>query len=322
MARRSGWRSTRDSGLRPSATAPTISPFPTGGPSRRTSSRPGYHTIYLQTFRTGGEDLERVNFQTPTTAVYQALAALLDVPLDPDGELRECAIVSTFSTRNVRDLSFRGFTGYGAHGVAGATAFATPALPAPDLLQRERRARPGAATLLGRRRGPLDRRPRRGLHDPSPPSLDALRELRRDVHAGPRGEREPALGSARARQGDARGCVGALVGEWSEPCGCAGCASRGSRRARSCGSPARARIARSSGAPSRSRSGANLDLLGVLGGAGPGLRAGQRLEVLVTAHAYDGKLVRWRLREARAPTPVTRCVPLGNTRPQARCQAG
>jgi hypothetical protein len=69
-------------------------------------------------------------------------------------------------------------------------------------------------------------------------------------------------------------------------------------------------------------SGANLDLLGVLGGAGLGLRAGQRLEVLVTAHAYNGKLVRWRLREARAPTPVTSCVPLGNTRPQARCQAG
>ena len=91
----------------------------------------GYHTIYLQTFRTGGEDLERVNFQTPTTAVYQALATLLDVPLGPDGELRECAIVSTFSTRNVRDLSFRGFTGYGAHGVGGAMAFATPALPGP-----------------------------------------------------------------------------------------------------------------------------------------------------------------------------------------------
>ena len=91
----------------------------------------GYHTIYLQTFRTAGENLARVNFQTPRESIYRALAALLEVPLDEHGELRQCGIVSTFSTRNVRDLSFRGFTRYGAHGVAGATAFATPALPDP-----------------------------------------------------------------------------------------------------------------------------------------------------------------------------------------------
>jgi hypothetical protein len=91
----------------------------------------GYHTIYLQTFRTAGENLARVNFQTPREDVYRALAALLQVPLDEEGELRQCGIVSTFSTRKVRDLSFRAFTRYGAHGVAGATAFATPALPDP-----------------------------------------------------------------------------------------------------------------------------------------------------------------------------------------------
>ena len=106
----------------------------------------GHHSIYLQTFRTAGEDLTRVNFQTPTEDVYRALAALLSVPLDPDGELRDCAIVSTFSTRNVRDLSFRGFTGYGAHGVAGATAFATPALPARSTSTRpSSRTRPSSA---------------------------------------------------------------------------------------------------------------------------------------------------------------------------------
>ena len=91
----------------------------------------GHHTIFLQTFRTAGEDLDRVNFQTPTEGIYRALAALLAVPLGPGGELRACAIVSTFSTRNVRDVSFRQFTAYGAHGLAGATAFATPELPAP-----------------------------------------------------------------------------------------------------------------------------------------------------------------------------------------------
>lgn len=92
---------------------------------------PGYHTIHLQTFRVRGRDLERVNFQTPTDEVYRALAALLEVPLRPDGELRRCAIVSTFSTRAVRDLDFDAFTAYGAHGVAGATASTRPRLPDP-----------------------------------------------------------------------------------------------------------------------------------------------------------------------------------------------
>ncbi|WP_259316172.1 hypothetical protein [Capillimicrobium parvum] len=91
----------------------------------------GYHTIYLQTFRIRGRDLARVNFQTPTDAVYGALATLLQVPLDAAGEPQECAIVSTFSTRRVRTLSFDEFTAFGAHGVAGATASATPSLPSP-----------------------------------------------------------------------------------------------------------------------------------------------------------------------------------------------
>ena len=73
----------------------------------------GYHTIHLQTFRIDGESLDRVNFQTPTDAVYQALAALLSVPVDDEGELRDCGIVSTFSTRHVRDLNFDAFTASG-----------------------------------------------------------------------------------------------------------------------------------------------------------------------------------------------------------------
>ena len=92
---------------------------------------PGYRTIHLQTFRIRGEDLARVNFQTPTDAVYQALATLLDVPLRADGQVRDCAIVSTFSTRAVRNLDFDDFTAFGAHGVAGATASTRPRLPAP-----------------------------------------------------------------------------------------------------------------------------------------------------------------------------------------------
>jgi hypothetical protein len=294
-------------------------------PDRRTVTpyivAAGYHTIYLQTFRTGGEDLERVNFQTPTTAVYQALATLLDVPLGPDGELRECAIVSTFSTRNVRDLSFRGFTGYGAHGVGGAMAFATPALPGPiyfnenvvpDPAQR-RSSVDGGVLWTGVPAGVFTIRARH----PSTrfASFVATCTPGRVVNANPPwglhelGKAMPAV----------------LLARWS-----VSGASVRLRELRVSRLPARAIVRLTCSGPHcpfRQRtvtksSGANLDLLGVLGGAGLGLRAGQRLEVLVTAHAYNGKLVRWRLREARPPRPVTRCVPLGNTRPRARCQAG
>ena len=91
----------------------------------------GYHEIFLQTFVTAGHDLNRVNFQIPTTGTYAALAALLGVALDADGNAVRCAIVSTFSTVNVRDLGFDDFVAYGAHGVADATANTNPALPSP-----------------------------------------------------------------------------------------------------------------------------------------------------------------------------------------------
>jgi hypothetical protein len=65
----------------------------------------GHHTIYLQTFATAGEDLANVNFQTPSTPIYMALVTLLGVPVDADGDPVRCAIVSTFNTRNVRDLA-------------------------------------------------------------------------------------------------------------------------------------------------------------------------------------------------------------------------
>lgn len=90
----------------------------------------GHHTIHLQTFTTDGQDLDNVNFQTPSDAIYGALAALLSVPLGAGGDPVGCAIVSTFSTRDVRGVAFEEFTGYGAHGVAGATATIKPALPA------------------------------------------------------------------------------------------------------------------------------------------------------------------------------------------------
>jgi hypothetical protein len=91
----------------------------------------GYHGIFLQTFATHGRDLRRVNFQIPTEGTYLALAALLDVELDANGDPLRCAIVTTASTVKVRKLSFPEFVAYGAHGVANATASTTPALPDP-----------------------------------------------------------------------------------------------------------------------------------------------------------------------------------------------
>lgn len=91
----------------------------------------GFHGIFLQTFVTDGRDLRRVNFQVPSEGIYEALAALLAVQLDPNGDPARCAIVSTTSTINVLDLSFAEFVAYGAHGVAGATASTSPPLPGP-----------------------------------------------------------------------------------------------------------------------------------------------------------------------------------------------
>ena len=273
----------------------------------------GYHTIHLQTFRITGEDLERVNFQTPTDTVYRALATLLEVPLDADGELRDCAIVSTFSTRNVRDLAFRQFTAYGAHGVGGATAFSSPALPPPLYFNEQVLPDPaqrgssidggviwtgvGSGVYTVRARHPSTRfasfvatcRPGRVVNANPPWGLHEL------------GKRMPAAVSARwsgsgsrlERLRVSRLPAGATV---SVDCAGHGCPLR-DRRLR------------------RSRGG-SVDLLG---GDAPSFRAGQALAVLVAAHGYDGKLVRWRVRAGRTPKRETRCVPLGNVRPRPHC---
>jgi hypothetical protein len=89
----------------------------------------GYNQIDLQTFRTRGENLENVNFQTPADAEYNGLAALLSVPIGPDGRPVQCVIVTTASARNVRGVDFDTFRARTPHGVAGATSRSEPALP-------------------------------------------------------------------------------------------------------------------------------------------------------------------------------------------------
>ncbi len=275
----------------------------------------GHHTIYLQTFRTAGEDLQRVNFQTPSDGIYRALAALLSVPLDDKGEIRQCAIVSTFSTRNVRDLGFRQFTGYGAHGVAGATAFATPSLPAPIYFNDDVIPDPaqplssidGGVIWTGVPTGVYRLRARH----PSTRFASFLATCKpgRVVNANPPwgfhelGQAMPATVSTRWSMGAGELRLRRLR-VTKLPAGAkvrVSCAGRGcSFKRRTVSKPG----------------GGSLDVLDALGPTAPVLRKGWRIDVLVTAHAYDGKLVRWRLSDAGGVRWSTLCVPLGNTKPR------
>jgi hypothetical protein len=92
---------------------------------------PGYHQIDLQTFHTRGKAIENANFQTPGDAEYNGLAALLNVPLGPDGRPEQCVIVTTASARNVRGVDYATFEERTPHGVPGATARQDPRLPPP-----------------------------------------------------------------------------------------------------------------------------------------------------------------------------------------------
>jgi hypothetical protein len=87
----------------------------------------GYGTIYLQTFHTDGANLVEVNFQTPTRAVMPLLAYALHTKLESNGYPRQCSIVTTIVTKQVRGVSYEQFVGWGAHGVAGVVAHLRPA---------------------------------------------------------------------------------------------------------------------------------------------------------------------------------------------------
>ncbi len=265
----------------------------------------GYHTIYLQTFTTNGEDLVNVNFQTPTDAVYRGLVALLKVPVDAQGNLVSCAIVSTFSTRNVRDLSYAKFIAYGAHGVAGATATARPSLGKPIYFNKNVLPDPKqkSSSVDG---GVVWTSVPTGVytitaHDPrtSFASFDATCRPGRVINANPPwglyqlSPPNPARASAR----------------WS-----------GSvlRSLRVTNLPAHAFVSlrcSGRGCPSgvvvyRPRTHA------LTVGRISGVRA---LEVAVSAHAFNGVVWRWVVRRRGAPAESTLCVPLGFSKPRDSC---
>jgi hypothetical protein len=89
----------------------------------------GYNQIDLQPFHTRGADIENANFQTPGDLEYSALAALLGVPIGPDGRPVDCVIVTTASDRDVRGVDYDTFHQRTPHGVPGATASTRPPTP-------------------------------------------------------------------------------------------------------------------------------------------------------------------------------------------------
>jgi hypothetical protein len=273
----------------------------------------GYHTIYLQTFTTAGADLTNVNFQTPTEAVYNALVALVGVPVDSAGNPVDCAIVSTFSTKNVRDLPFDDFTAYGAHGVAGATATGTPALPKPiyfneSVLPDRNQAKSsidGGVLWIGVHPGVYTIR----AHHPTKhfASFTATCRNGRIVNANPPWglhELAPAI-PARVKAS----WSGAKLRSLTATRVPAGAVVRVSCGGTHC--PFTARTLTTS-APT-------MDLGRRLGSPLTRLRPGQTLTVAISAHGFNGSVSRWTIRSGATPKPVTLCVPLGETLPRARC---
>ena len=276
---------------------------------------PGYHTIYLQTFATGGEDLANVNFQTPIDAVYQGLVALLGVPVDANGNPVKCAIVSTFNTRNVRDLSYDGFIGYGAHGVAGATAKGTPALPKPTYFNENVLPDP-TQTRSSVDGGVVWTSVPAGVYTISAHSATtrfasfvASCRPGRVVNANPPwglhelGLANPAAVSAGWSRRGTKATLSSLrvTRLPAHPAVTVRCTGPGCRfRARPY----------SAAQPS-------FNVRAAIGAFT--LRSGQTLEVAVTAHRYNGAVWRWSLARHRGPTRATLCIPLGNTLAGARC---
>lgn len=91
----------------------------------------GYNQIDLQTFHPRGQDIVNANFQTPADLEYAGLRVLLDVQTGPDGRPVNCAIVTTASARNVRDVDYQTFWDRTPHGVAGAQSIEFPEIPGP-----------------------------------------------------------------------------------------------------------------------------------------------------------------------------------------------
>lgn len=256
----------------------------------------GYHSIHLQTFETDGEDLANVNFQVPTDAIYGGLAALLSVPLDANGDPVECAVVSTFSTKHVRDTTFAGFVRYGAHGVAGAAATASPPMPAPTYFNEHVIPDP-VQRLSSIDGGVVWTRVPAGVYTISAQhpstrfaSFVATCEPGRVINANPPwglhelADTVPAVITARWKGTELRRLRVTNLpkgGRVEVRCAGKGCPFHVKRHVSSAQ-----------------------------------LRRGQVLTVVASARGYNSRVARWTVGSAK---PERRCIPLGQTLPRKRC---
>jgi hypothetical protein len=276
---------------------------------------PGYHTVYLQTFTTDGEDLANVNFQTPTDAVYKGLVVLLSVPVDAHGNPVKCAIVSTFNTRNVRDLSYDAFIAYGAHGVAGATATAAPALPKPTYFN-EHVVPDRSQTKSSIDGGVVWTDVSAGVytitaHSPTTRFASFVASCRpgRVINANPPwglhelGLSNPAAVSASWSRHGTRTTLSALR--------VTRLPAHRTLTVRCTGPGCRLR------AHSYAAGQAAFNVRTAIGAFA--LRPGQTLEVAVTAHRYNGVVWRWSFARSGAPSRATLCMPLGDTLAGPHC---
>jgi len=279
---------------------------------------PGYHTIDLQTFTTNGANLENVNFQTPSDAVTAGLSAILNVSHDAAGYPTKCAIVSTFSTKNVRGVDYQSFIGYGAHGVAGAAAHTSPSLPGPTYFNEH--VIPDPLQALSSEDGgvvwtevpagrytisatsPTTRfasfvatcKPGR-IVNANPPW--GLHELATTVPTGVSAHwaasrtRAPRLRSLTVAKPPAHATITVR-----------------------CGGRRCFRTTTDDGSATFS-----LDVRHALGAAAGRLKAGKTLDVTVAAPAFNAKVVSWRIPRRGTPRAVVRCIPLGDSLPQKRC---
>jgi hypothetical protein len=70
----------------------------------------------------------------------------------------------------------------------------------------------------------------------------------------------------------------------------------------------------------RARRGGTVNLLTSLNGRrAKRFRAGQTIEIRITANGFHGKVLRYALRPGRIPTARELCLPNGTSRPQRRC---
>lgn len=84
---------------------------------------PGFVTMHLQTFETAGEPIENAHFQLVPQQVFDFLAYMIGLPLDPGA----CQVATTVSLNEVRHLTWWGQVNFFPHGQEGATVQLSPA---------------------------------------------------------------------------------------------------------------------------------------------------------------------------------------------------